>query len=75
MEKNLGRKTLVLLGALGLFSPVILQSLAVVLILVPLSVILVVYIALFNQKVLDRLVKLITAIPSLWREQPLTKKN
>ncbi len=71
----MGRKTLVLLGTLGLFSPVILQSLAVVLVVVSLSVILIVYIALFNQTVFDRLVKLIAAIPSLWREPPFTKKD
>lgn len=63
----MGRKTLVLLGALGLFSPVILQSLAIAILLVPLLVALIVYIALFNQQVLDRLIKLITAIPSLWK--------
>ena len=45
----------------------ILQSLAVVILLVPLLVALIVYIALFNQQVLDRLIKLITVIPSLWK--------
>ncbi len=74
------RKTLVLLGAgLGTFSPILLQpvalSLAVVIILIPLSVILIVFIALFNQEVHSRLIKLITAIPSQRRQKALTKGN
>jgi hypothetical protein len=63
------RNTLVLLGAgLGALSPILLQpvalSLAVVIILIPLLVILIVVIALLNQKVCNRLLKLVTAIPS-----------
>jgi hypothetical protein len=73
------RKTLVLLGALGVLSPILLQpvalSLAVVIIVVPLSVILIVFVALFNQEVCNRLINLVTAIPSLWRQKVLTKKN
>jgi len=73
------RKTLVLLGALGAFSPIMLQpvalSLAVVIILIPLSVILIVFIALFNQEVHSRLLKLIAAIPSQRRQKVLTKRN
>jgi len=61
------RNTLVLLGAIAL-SPILLQpvalSLAVVIVLIPLSVILIVVIALLNQKVCNRLLKLVTAIPS-----------
>ena len=73
------RKTLVLLGALGTLSPILLQpvalSLAVVIILIPVSVILIVFVALFNQEVCNRLINLVTAIPSLWRQKVLTKKN
>jgi len=73
------RKTLVLLGALGTLSPILLQpvalSLAVVIILIPLSVILIVFIALFNQEVHSRLIKLIIAIPSQRRQKALTKGN
>lgn len=73
------RKTLVLLGALGAISPILLQpvalSLAVVIVLIPLSAILIVFIALFNQEVNSRLIKLITAIPSQRRQRALTKKN
>ena len=73
------RKTLVLLGALGALSPILLQpvalSLAVVIILIPVSVILIVFVALFNQEVCNRLINLVTAIPSLWRQKVLTKKN
>ena len=73
------RQTLVLLGALGVLSPILLQpvalSLSVVIILIPLSVILIVFIALFNQKVNSRLIKLITAIPSQRRQKALTKRN
>ncbi|HYT37117.1 MAG TPA: hypothetical protein VEL49_08020 [Ktedonobacteraceae bacterium] len=74
------RKTLVLLGAgLGALSPILLQpvalSLAVVIILIPLSVILIVLIALLNQEVHSRLIELITAIPSQRRQKALTKRN
>jgi hypothetical protein len=60
--------TLVLLGALGTLSPILLQpvalSLAIVIIAIALFVMLIVSIALFNQKVCNRLIKLITAILS-----------
>jgi hypothetical protein len=79
LEQHMRRKTLVLLGALGVLSPILLQpvalSLAVVIIVVPLSVILIVFVALFNQEVCNRLINLVTAIPSLWRQKVLTKKN
>ena len=60
---------MVLLGAgLGALSPILLQpvalSLAVVILVVPMSVILIVFIALLNQEVHSRLIKLINAIPS-----------
>ncbi len=63
------RKSLVLLGVgLSALSPILLQpvalSLAVVIVLIPSSVILIVVIALLNQKVCNRLLKLVTAIPS-----------
>ena len=65
------RKTLVLLGALGALSPILLQpvalSLSVVIILIPLSAVLIVVIALFNQKVFSRLIKLITTILSRFK--------
>ncbi|TME08870.1 MAG: hypothetical protein E6I80_09125 [Chloroflexi bacterium] len=73
------RKTLVLLGALGALSPILLQpvalSLAVVIVLIPSSVILIVVIALLNQEVNSRLINLITAIPSQRRQKALTKRN
>jgi hypothetical protein len=74
------RKTLVLLGAgLGALSPILLQpvalSLAVVILAIPMSVILIVFIALLNQKVHSRLIKLINAIPSQRRQKALTKRN
>jgi hypothetical protein len=79
LEQHVRRKTLVLLGALGTLSPILLQpvalSLAVVIILIPVSVILIVFIALFNQEVNSRLIKLITAIPSQRRQKALTKGN
>ncbi len=74
------RKTLVLLGAgLGALSPILLQpvalSLAVVILVIPMSVILIVFIALLNQKVCNRLITLITAIPSQRRQRALAKRN
>ena len=73
------RKTLVLLGSLGLFSPIVLEpvamSLAIVIVWLTISVTMIVFIALFNQAVNNRLIKLITAIPSLQRQKSLTKKN
>jgi hypothetical protein len=73
------RKTLVLLGALGALSPILLQpvalSLAVVIVLIPSSVILIVVIALLNQEVNSRLINFITAIPSQRRQKALTKRN
>lgn len=71
----MGRKILVLLGSVGLLSPVILQSLATSVILITLASVLVVFLALFNQKVLNRLIKLITATTSIWRQVTSTKKN
>ena len=57
------RKTLVLLGGLTVLSPILLQpvalSLAVVISLSPLSVVLIVVIALLNQAVFDRLIQLL----------------
>ena len=68
----MGRKTLVLLGTLGLFSPIILQplalSLAVSIVSITLSANLIVFVALFNPAVHNRLIKLITAITSLWKK-------
>jgi len=62
------RVPLVLLGVLGALSPVILQpvalSLAAVILLIAVAVILIVFLALFNQEVNNRLIKLIKAIPS-----------
>ena len=74
------RKSLVLLGAgLGALSPILLQpvalSLAVVILVVPMSAILIVLIALLNQEVHSRLIKLINAIPSQSRQKALTKRN
>lgn len=74
------RKSLVLLGAgLGALSPILLQpvalSLAVVILVIPMSVILIVLIALLNQKVFNRLIRLITAIPSRRRQKALAKRN
>jgi hypothetical protein len=74
------RKTLILLGAgLGALSPILLQpvalSLAVVILAIPMSVILIVFIALLNQEVHSRLIQLINAIPSQRRQKALTKRN
>jgi len=64
---------------LGALSPILLQpvalSLAVVIVLIPSSVILIVVIALLNQEVNSRLLNLITAIPSQRRQKALTKRN
>lgn len=61
----MGRKTLALASMLlGVLNPVLLQSLAVVLIVVSLAAVLIVYIALFNQTVCNRLIRLITAVTS-----------
>lgn len=71
----MGRKFLVLLGALGFFSPVVLGSFAAVIVMTTLSAIVIVFLALFDQRVLDRLIKLLTAIPSLWERKVRSKKN
>ena len=71
--------TLVLLGALGALSPILLQpiaiSLAVVIILISLSVILIVFIVMFNREANSQLIKLITAILSQVGSKALTKKD
>ncbi len=73
------KSTLVLLGALGALSPILLQpiaiSLAVIIVLIPSSVILIVFIVMFNQEANSRLIKLSTAILSQVRPKALTKKN
>jgi hypothetical protein len=80
----MGKKTLVLgttlstLGALrtlGLLSPVIVQLLALTVILTVVSAIVIVFFALFNQKVCNRLIKIVTAILSPCGPKTSTKKN
>lgn len=73
------RSTLVLLGSLGLFSPLVLQplaqSLAIAIVLLSLLVAVIVTLAVFNQAINNRLIKLITAILLNGKQKSLTKKN
>jgi hypothetical protein len=71
----MARKTLVLLGSLSLVDLVTLRALAGMIILTILLAFVIVFIALFNQKVLDRLIKLITTMAFLLKARASSKKN
>jgi hypothetical protein len=73
------RKALFLLGTLGALSPILLQpvafSLAVAIILIPVSILAIVFVVLFNQEANNRLIKLMAAIPSQREQKVPTKKK
>ena len=71
----MARKILVLLGTLSLVDLVTLRALAGLVILTILLAFVIVFTALFNQKVLGRLIKLITAMTFLLNKRASSKKN